>query len=215
MAIRVLLAEDQPLLLRLMVEHLSRAKDIQVVGAVSNGREAVRVAEQTRPHVALLDYNLPLLSGGEVARIIYERCPDTLNVILSEMLPSQVVGVVEWWTKAQVQDIAAEIRRLIREKTPTSSPSAPLRRELAKNAWRDVTERQQDTLWWLVTEGLSNKEIAARLPRARGKAVTESAVRKRLVVIMDKWEVEPRNRGRLIQVAEEKLRKVSRNERPL
>ncbi len=208
--IKVLLAEDHHLLRRLLVEHLRSAKDIQIVGAASNGREAVRLAERTHPDVALLDYDMPLLSGGEAARRIRERCPDTRIVILSDFPPTDLPWIDDWLRKEQVENICKTLRQL------ASRPGSARRLNAApaETGWDDLTEGQRNALHLLVTEGLSNKEIAARLSRAEGAVVSETAVKKRLTAVMDKWGVEPRTRGRLIQVAGTKVPPVTGTKDP-
>jgi DNA-binding NarL/FixJ family response regulator len=211
-SIKVLLAEDQRLLRKLLSEHLRNAKDFQVVGEASDGREAVRLAERTRPHVALLDYDMPLLSGGEAARQIRQRCPHTLNVILSDFPPTDMPWIDEWIEKTQVENISETLREIVGRHSRSDST-----RTLPDEAvWSDLSDKQRNALRLLVNKGLSDKEIAARLSRLEGKKVSEIAVRKRLLAVMDKWEIEPRKRGRLIQVAETNRRAAQgRDESPV
>lgn len=198
-SIKVLLAEDHPLLRKLLVEHLRNEPDIQVVGDAGDGREAVRLAERARPDVALLDYDMPLLSGGEAARLIRERCPQTLIVMLSDLSSTQLPWIDQWLKKDMVEHIGATVRQLVRQRSNAHSASVLMN-------WVDLTKGQQNALRILVTENLSNKEIAVRLSRIERAHVSESAVKKRLELIMDKWNVDPRTRGRLIQVAQARLR---------
>lgn len=61
--IRVMLAEDDPLAQRAIETYLSRAVDIQLVGVASDGEEAVSLAHEVGPDVAIVDIHLPKLDG--------------------------------------------------------------------------------------------------------------------------------------------------------
>ena len=64
--IRVILAEDDPLAQHAIQAYLSRANDMVLVGVASDGAEAVRLAEELTPDVAIVDLHRPLLDGIEV-----------------------------------------------------------------------------------------------------------------------------------------------------
>ena len=82
--IRVLVADDHPVYLRGLCLLLNlREGDIEVVGAASNGRQAVELARRERIDVALLDIRMPEQDGVEAARIIRSERPDTKIVILT------------------------------------------------------------------------------------------------------------------------------------
>jgi DNA-binding NarL/FixJ family response regulator len=82
--IRVLLADDQELFiesLKIVLE--SRTPDIRVCGIAHDGRQAIRLAEETSPSVILLDVRMPVMNGVEAARIIRERHPAVRIVMLT------------------------------------------------------------------------------------------------------------------------------------
>ncbi len=65
-----MLAEDDPLAQHAIQTYLSRANDIELVGIASNGAEAIQLAEELLPDVAIVDLHMPLVDGIEVtARI--------------------------------------------------------------------------------------------------------------------------------------------------
>ena len=68
---RILLVDDSEEIVTLLAEELSRAG--HVVATATDGLQALAVAEQTRPHLALIDLRLPRLSGWEVARRLRAR----------------------------------------------------------------------------------------------------------------------------------------------
>ena len=83
MTIRVLLADDHAMMRDGLKALLSASPDISVIAEVSNGREAVRRAEELRPDVVVMDVAMPELNGIEAARMLRDRCPETRIVILS------------------------------------------------------------------------------------------------------------------------------------
>jgi DNA-binding NarL/FixJ family response regulator len=83
MTIGVVLVDDHGVVragLRLLLE---TQLDFKVVGEATNGREALRMVTQLRPHVAVIDVSMPDLNGIEATHQIRVECPDTQVVILS------------------------------------------------------------------------------------------------------------------------------------
>ncbi len=81
--IRVLLADDEELIrhgVRLILRH---AEGIEVVGEAANGEEAVRVAGETRPDVALIDIRMPVLDGLATIERLLALCPRPQVVMLT------------------------------------------------------------------------------------------------------------------------------------
>jgi signal transduction histidine kinase len=74
--IRVLVADDHALFRQGIVSLLEREPGLRVVGQASDGAEAIRLAEELRPDVAVLDVNMPIMSGLEAARAIRNRFPE-------------------------------------------------------------------------------------------------------------------------------------------
>jgi DNA-binding NarL/FixJ family response regulator len=80
--IRVLIADDQPVVrtgLRLL---LDAQPDIEVVGTAGDGREAVRLARELRPDVGLFDIRMPLLDGIEATRVLAGEAADPLAIVV-------------------------------------------------------------------------------------------------------------------------------------
>nr|BEK70517.1 response regulator transcription factor [Kitasatospora purpeofusca] len=66
--VRVLLADDQPLVRAALEMVITEAEDLEVVGEAGNGAEAVRLAEELRPDVVVMDIRMPVLDGIEATR---------------------------------------------------------------------------------------------------------------------------------------------------
>jgi DNA-binding NarL/FixJ family response regulator len=81
--IRVLLADDHVLMREGLRALLASNPDISVVAGVGDGREAVRIAGQLKPDVAVMDISMPGLNGTEATRMMRARCPATRIIMLS------------------------------------------------------------------------------------------------------------------------------------
>src|SRR5437660_1467561 len=83
MSISIVLADDHPVVRRGIQALLERERNFSIVGTAADGLETVRLTEQLKPDVLVLDLMMPGLSGLEVLRIVRERSPRTRTVILS------------------------------------------------------------------------------------------------------------------------------------
>ncbi|SEG92311.1 DNA-binding response regulator, NarL/FixJ family, contains REC and HTH domains [Actinacidiphila yanglinensis] len=121
MTIRVLVADDQAVVRDGVVLLLTSAGDIEVVGQAGDGREALRLATETRPDVALVDLRMPELDGAQVTAGILSADLGTRVLILTTyadddaVLPALRAGAAGYLTKdatgeavlTAVRDVAA------------------------------------------------------------------------------------------------------------
>jgi DNA-binding NarL/FixJ family response regulator len=84
MSIRVLVVEDFLPFRQFICSTLEQRGDVQVVGEVSDGLEAVHKAVELKPDLILLDIGLPTLNGIEAARQIRELAPESRIIFLSQ-----------------------------------------------------------------------------------------------------------------------------------
>ena len=81
--ISILLADDHAIVLDGLRVLLEAEGDLKVVGSAINGEEAVRLAKQLHPDIAIVDIKMPVMNGIEATRHIRESSPSTLILILS------------------------------------------------------------------------------------------------------------------------------------
>src|SRR3989449_10782546 len=76
MSTRILLADDHDIV-RQGLQLLLQREGFEVIGEAANGQDAIRLARENCPDVAVLDYGMPLLNGIGAAREIMQACPRT------------------------------------------------------------------------------------------------------------------------------------------
>jgi DNA-binding NarL/FixJ family response regulator len=90
MAVRVLLADDHQIV-RQGLRALLEREGFDVVGEAADGREAVRLAQQSHPDVAILDLAMPSLNGVDAAKQIFQVSPRTRTILLTMHTEDQYV----------------------------------------------------------------------------------------------------------------------------
>jgi DNA-binding NarL/FixJ family response regulator len=166
--ISILLVDDHSLVRRGFRRLLEDARDITVVGEASEGAEAIRLAEQLRPQVIVMDCALPGMSGLDAARHILQKFPDTAILMLSmhseDTWVNQAMdaGARGYILKSAVDmELVTAIRRVVAGEVvldPQLSRASTLKGE--RNS--GLTVRELEVLQ-LIVAGKSNKEIAADL----------------------------------------------------
>ena len=166
--ISVLLVDDHNLVRRGFRRILEDEPDITVAGEAGNGSEAIKLAEELRPKVIVMDCAMPVMNGLEATRQILARNPLALVLMLSmhpeETLVRQALeaGARGYVLKNAVDlELGAAIRRVVKGETVLDSQ---LKRPAALKGKRHagLTPRELEVLQMIV-DGKSNKEIASAL----------------------------------------------------
>jgi DNA-binding NarL/FixJ family response regulator len=171
--IRVLLADDHAVVRRGFRMILDSQADLEVVGEVANGREAVASAEELQPDVIVMDVTMPELNGIEATRRIAEVAPRARVLALSmhkdavyvrEILRAGARGYL--LKDSEEGDLIAAVRSVARGEgflSPGISEAVLTDyRKHVTNALDLLTSREREVLQH-IAEGKTNKEIATSL----------------------------------------------------
>ncbi|HEX9000511.1 MAG TPA: response regulator transcription factor [Blastocatellia bacterium] len=165
--IRVLIADDHPLVCKALRDALAEDSSVQIVAEAANGQMALEQIEQLRPAVAVLDIHMPRLGGLAVARAVHGRQLPTQIIILTgdeepELLQAALnAGVKGYISKDNaIVEIVAGVKAVAAGKLFILTGSAESPSSSAGNsALKDLTPAERQILQ-LIAEGKSSKEIA-------------------------------------------------------
>ena len=182
--IRVLAADDHPVVRAGIAAMLANEPDLEVVGLASNGAEAVTLFETAHPDVVLMDLQMPKLDGVSAIRSIRTIDPDARVVALTtydgdaDIHRALSAGACAYLIKdAMVDQLVAAIRAAAAGRRLIPPDVATKLAEFTPRA--DLTARELEVLQH-VARGLGNKEIAQAIGRSTEtvKAHLESVFRK-------------------------------------
>jgi DNA-binding NarL/FixJ family response regulator len=172
MPTRILLADDHALI-RQGLKALLEKQGFQVVAEASDGQEALRWVEKTKPDVAIMDISMPILNGVDAARELKKSSPKTKVILLTQHDEDQYVteslraGVTGYVLKSQAADALAHAIQEVRRGSVYLSPSIS---RTVVDAYLSKTYVPADPLsgrerqvLQLVGEGKSSKDVAQQL----------------------------------------------------
>ena len=196
--IKILIADDHPVVREGLSAMLSKEQDVEVVGEAENGVEAVNRAKELKPDIVLMDLRMPELDGVEAMRQIRAEDPDSKFIVLTTYDNDEYIFKgIEAGAKAYLlkdaprEELFKAIRAVYRGESliqPAVAGKvldrfAELSREA--RAPEALSERELDVLKFMA-KGAANKEIAAEL------FISESTVKSHIASIFQKLEVNDR-----------------------
>lgn len=193
--IKVLIADDHPLVRHGIKTFLETYDDIYIVGEAENGREAIEICEKHLPDVVLMDVRMPGLNGIEATNHILKKRPNIKVIILTSFIDKELIenslkaGASSYLLKNESGErIVRVIRDAYQGKSNLSSEATQImisevRNPLSKRY--QLTKREKEILS-LMVEGLSNKEIAKRL------TLSTSTIQFHITNILSKFGVSKR-----------------------
>jgi DNA-binding NarL/FixJ family response regulator len=209
--VTLLVIDDHPLFRQGVVDAISMEPDLKVVGQASTGEGAVDIIRSTKPAIVLLDVNLPVMNGQQIAHQVTLEKLRTQVVLMTgyddveQSLHAAMAGAAAYCAK----DIEPKgLLRIIREVADGKyvfGGQSMTRRELQKwieeqieaaprpysepgSPFHPLSEREMEVLESVVT-GLSNKEIASLL------GISHQTVKNHVTSILRKFGVEDRTQA--------------------
>ena len=186
--IRIVIAEDQRMLLGALGSILDLEEDMEVVGKASNGEEAMNLVNQLHPDICITDIEMPVKTGLDVAEEIKNKEIQCKVIILTTFARP---GYFERARKAEVggyllkDSPSEELANSIRIIMDGRRIYAPELVDMAFEEENPLTERETQVLR-LIADGKNTKEIAHQL------FLTNGTVRNYISVILDKLDVSNR-----------------------
>ena len=165
--VRVLVADDYPLMRAGIAANLGGQADLTIVGEAGNGREALEKFRELRPDVTVMDLQMPLMSGIDAMRAIRLETPAARIVALTtgggDALARRALeaGAYAYVLKARVRTELGEIIRAVHKGNKCIEPSIAL--ELADHVGDPMLTPREIEVLQLVAAGNSNKRIARAL----------------------------------------------------
>ena len=198
--LRVLVADDHPLLRESLRRILDDEEDMEVVAEASDGEEVVKLASELKPDVVVMDIVMPKLSGIEATRKIKEIVPDVAVLILTAYDDEEyVLGLLDAGAggyllkSARGRDLIGAIRTIL---TGESVLHPNIIAKLLKRAIMAPVDKHKDLellsereseILKLLALGMSNKEIAEKL------FLSQRTVKAHLTNIFNKLNVASRS----------------------
>ncbi|MER6450911.1 DNA-binding response regulator [Streptomyces venezuelae] len=208
--IRVVIADDEPLIRAGIRMILTSAPDIEVVAEAADGRQAVDLARSHAPDVMLLDIQMPVMDGltalGELRRAVPEvraliltTFGEKENVLralgeggagflLKDSAPGELIGAVRAAAAGDAYLSPGATRHVVDQ---LASGKAAVRGEVARRRVAELSERERGVLA-LLGEGLSNAEAGRRLH------MSEATVKTYVSRILAKLDCENRVQAALL-----------------
>jgi DNA-binding NarL/FixJ family response regulator len=189
--VRVLIAEDQALVRRGTSVLLSLEPDMEVVGQACDGVEAIAMAAQLRPDVVLMDLHMPRLGGVAATREITKSLPGTQVLVLTTLNDDETVfeavraGAHGYLLKDVTEQELLETIRALRRGESRLTPQIARKvmdqfRRMAGgsdfapaahkkiDAGSETLNDKEEKILRLITDGMSNRQIAAAMFLAEG-----------------------------------------------
>ena len=188
--IRVLSADDHPLLREAVAALLASQSDMTLVAEASNGHEAMEQFRTHRPDVTLMDLQMPKMNGLDAMIAIRGEFPGARIIVLTtyagdvQVLRAIKAGARAYLLKSLVRKDLVEIIRLVHAGEKRIAPEVA--RELAEHAADEALSSREIEVLRLISGGNANKEIAAKL------SITEETVKGHMKSIFTKLGVHDR-----------------------
>lgn len=186
--IKIVIAEDQGMLLGALGALLDLENDMQVVGKAKNGEEALELVKKHSPDICIMDIEMPIKSGLDAAEQLKdEQCKVIILTTFARagyFERARNAGVKGYLLKDSPSEELVESIRVIMDGRRVYAPEL-IDIAYSESGTTPLTKREEEVLQ-LIAEGLTTKEISQEL------SITTGTVRNYVSVILDKLEVSNR-----------------------
>lgn len=195
--IRILAVDDHPLLREGIAGLIADESDMTLVAEAANGREAIEQFRAHRPDVTLMDLQMPELNGVEATTAIRAEFPNARIVVLTTYAGDAQValalkaGASGYLLKSSIRTELLATIRAVHGGRKVLSPEVTF--GIANRAG-DTLSPSETRVLRLIADGLSNKQIAAKL------SMTEEAVKGQVKSILAKLDARDRTHAAVIGV---------------
>jgi DNA-binding NarL/FixJ family response regulator len=194
--IRILAVDDHPLLREGIAALIAADPDLQLVGACSNGRDAIQQFRALRPDVTLMDLQMPEMSGLEAILAIRSEFPDARIIVLTtypddaHAIRALKAGASAYMVKNLAHKELFDTIRSVHAGRKVLSPEVSM--NLASHATDEPLTPAEIDVLRLIAAGNSNKQIADTV------GVTEDTVKGRVRSILSKLDANDRTHAAAI-----------------
>jgi two-component system NarL family response regulator len=171
-SIRILVADDHPLLREGLIALLGRQPDMKVIAEAEDGNQALVLFRQHRPDIALVDLRMPGIGGLEVTQVICKEFPNAKIIVLTtydgdeDIYRALQAGAKSYLLKEMPRKDLLETVRLVH--SGKRHIPAEVASKLAERTYSsELSDRELDVLK-LIVKGKGNKEIAGLLELTEG-----------------------------------------------
>ena len=196
--IRILTVDDHPLLRQGIASLLAGEPDMSVVAEATTGREAIEQFRKHRPDVTLMDLQLPEMSGLEATIAIRGEFPDARIIMLTtyggdvQVVRALKAGADGYLLKSMLRKELVDAIRAVHTGRKALSPEASF--EVAEHTMTDELTPAELRVLRLISEGQSNKEIAATL------GLSVDTVKGQVKSILSKLDASDRTQAAMIAI---------------
>lgn len=190
--IRLVIVDDHAMVRRGLATFLKASANLELVGEAGNGAEALRLCDQVRPHVVLMDLMMPEMSGVETIEALLKEHPDIKVIALTSFKEEALIraalrtGATSYLLKNVSADKLAAAIHATYSGLPILSPElTDVLTSNERDYFSELTQREREVLTYMV-QGMSNEEIAQEL------VLSSSTVKNHVSNILAKLEVNSR-----------------------
>lgn len=201
---RLVLADDHKLFRDGLERLLNLESDVEVVGRADNGEEAIKVVEEQKPDILLLDVHMPIMGGTELVNELNKRgiVPKCIAITafddeehIAKLSQAGVSGYV--LKTSGFTEVLAAVRS-VGKGFPYVDPCiaqkllSPMNKdEEEKDVFKDLTLREKEALYWL-SQGLNNMEISEKM------ILSDKTVKNHLSHVMRKLDIQDRTQAAIL-----------------